>query len=189
MKNRVNLANRITLGRILLIPFFIMAFLYAPLVEGLGLLSLFFFLLVSILDAVDGIVARVRQEKTELGAFLDPLADRLLVLAGLILLIRRGLPVWVTVSVVSRDVVIFGGYLVLGFLGRPHTIRPTLWGKATTAFEFIMIAVSLFLLFVMDKTSLAREEFIIYGMAPVMVMMAVISGLQYFMIGLRRLEE
>ena len=188
MTVKLNAANRITLLRIATVPFFIISVIYAPYVDVLGEVAVGFFLFCIITDALDGIVARAWNQKTELGALLDPLADRFLVFSGLVLLIPKGLPVWVAVVVISRDLMIWGGYLLLRFLDKPHAICPTIGGKASTVAQFALVLWGLLCLFVFGEETLFGDRGII-GLAVVVAALSLLSGAQYVKIGLRRLEE
>src|SRR6266850_597789 len=114
-------ANKITIMRILLVPFFIAQVLYYV---GSGnelyrLLAILSFAIAAISDGVDGYIARRYNQRSELGAILDPLADKLLLVSGIVLLSLNNapylprLPLWLVVTVVSRDVIILIGLLVI----------------------------------------------------------------------------
>ena len=145
------MSNLITLFRILIVPFFFTSLLYYnPTKPYLRWWALGLFLTGSITDAFDGFVARIRKEITPLGQFLDPLADKLLLLSGYLgILFAKGFPMlpprWVIVTIVFRDLIIVGGLIVL-FLSVGHIeVRPNFLGKTTTAFQMVTL-VSIFLL-------------------------------------------
>src|SRR5512142_1236537 len=105
----LTLANRLTILRILMVPAITVLLLYRQLVAGLAL-----FVLAGITDGLDGFVARTRGQKSSLGMVLDPLADKLLLTSTLVVLtILKELPRWLTVIVVSRDVILIGGSCIL----------------------------------------------------------------------------
>src|SRR6266446_4548118 len=116
-------ANKITILRILLIPFFVVEVLYY--VKGGNelhrLLAIVSFAVAAICDGVDGYIARRYNQRSELGAILDPLADKLLLVAGIVLLSLRHeqylphLPLWLTATVISRDVLLLLGMMVIHF--------------------------------------------------------------------------
>jgi len=148
-------ANKISLSRILAIPFLIAGlFLYAnhhdlPVFRWA---ILFIFSFAMLTDLVDGAIARIKKEKTPLGKVLDPLADKLLLLNAFIWIYTlRGqlpftylLPLWVVMIVISRDVIILLGLLILYLLKIEVEITPNIWGKLTTFFQMFTI-LSLFL--------------------------------------------
>jgi len=122
----VNLANLITVGRILAIPLFVGA-LFLPVSYAKGIAALVFSLLAAT-DAVDGWVARRRNEQTRTGAILDPLADKLLISAALIFLIGKGIDIWMAFVIIAREFIITGLRLVseksihAGILGKVKTV-------------------------------------------------------------------
>ncbi len=148
---QLNLANQLTFLRLVLIPFFVIAVLEGRFGVALGL-----FLTAAVTDLLDGLSARMLGGGTALGAYLDPAADKLLLVVAFVLLtdypvmlqdvvmIHR-IPLWLTVLTISRDVLIVAVALLL-YLTRTQTrFPPSIWGKLTTTAEFLMVA--LFLLF------------------------------------------
>ena len=116
----MNLPNYITLVRIVLIPFFIDLMIY-----GYYQAALAVFIAACVTDALDGLIARVTNSITELGALLDPIADKLLILASFVTLVLMDmLPVWLVIIVVSRDVILILGSLVIYFQG--HDVKAPL---------------------------------------------------------------
>src|SRR6266705_6986566 len=113
-------ANKITIFRILLVPFFIVEVLsYVEAGEELHrFLAIAAFLLASVCDGVDGYIARRYNQRSELGAILDPLADKLLVVSGIVLLsfdhgpYFEGVPLWLTGTIIGRDILILAGMVV-----------------------------------------------------------------------------
>lgn len=144
--------NLITLLRILIVPFFFSTLLYyRPENDGLRWWAFGLFLAGSITDAVDGLVARLGKKTSKLGRFLDPLADKLLVLSGYLgLLLARDYPLlpplWIIVAIVFRDVVILGGLTVFFVSGGAIQVRPNLLGKITTGFQMATLLSILLLL-------------------------------------------
>ena len=135
----INWPNRITLLRILLIPFFVGGLIYGHLDRALWI-----FILAVLTDAVDGYLARSRSQQTTLGSFLDPLADKLLLTTAFITLAVIGhlpirLPPWVPLVVISRDImIVIGATLIQMNTGRLD-IRPSIWGKLTTFLQMATI--------------------------------------------------
>lgn len=130
-------ANLITLFRIVLVPVFVGTFLYMGEIPDGPWMVFFLFTLAAALDAVDGFVARVFHQKTRLGAFLDPLADKLLMTMVYILGVNYGIPLYVTILVVSRDLLIVLGWTLLYYFEQDREIRPMLISKINTTCQFI----------------------------------------------------
>ena len=150
----MTLANKITICRILLIPVFIWLTLdyirdsqRGEGREGQRWLACAVFALASVSDAVDGYIARRYKQKTELGTYLDPLADKMLLVSALVLLSVRFkekspfdlLPLWFPVLVISRDLIILGGIVLIHMITGHVKARPRLVGKAATVFQMITL--------------------------------------------------
>jgi len=148
---QLNLANQLTFLRLVLIPFFVISVL-----EGRFGIALGLFVTAAVTDLLDGLSARMFGGGTALGAYLDPAADKLLLVTAFVMLtdypvmlqdvpmIHR-IPLWLTVLTISRDVLIVAIVLLL-YLTRTQTrFPPSIWGKLTTVAEFLTIA--MFLLF------------------------------------------
>ena len=133
MRN-LTFANQLTILRIVLIPAFVLLVVYGRL--GAALLV---FVTAGATDALDGLIARRAGQRTSLGAWLDPMADKLLLVTTFVVLTLPGieltnhLPIWLTVVVISRDIVIVGVVAIVNLAIGPRTFRPSLLGKATTA--------------------------------------------------------
>ena len=137
----MNLANRITILRILLIPFFIAFILYSRWEIALAI-----FIAAAISDGIDGYIARVMKQKTKLGKMLDPVADKLLLLSAFICLsVVSGLPaeakppLYVPIIIISRDAFIVLGVLFIYFIKGDVEIKPTPVSKVTTFFQMITV--------------------------------------------------
>ena len=137
----LTLANQLTLLRMLLIPAFVILVLYGHL--GWALVV---FATAGATDALDGLIARRSGQKTQLGAWLDPMADKLLLVTTFIVLTLPGLglvnrlPLWLTVLIISRDVVIVLTVAIVNLAIGPRTFKPSIYGKAATA-TYIVTAV------------------------------------------------
>jgi len=146
----LNLPNSLTLFRIALVPVFLSIILQSPEENSQARLHAFFiFGIAAFTDALDGFLARKFNQQTELGAFLDPLADKMLVLSGFlgILLTTQAvykLPIWVQVTVLFRELVIVLGFLTLQLFSKKITFIPNHLGKLTT---FSQMALILFCIF------------------------------------------
>lgn len=135
-----NLPNFLSLARIVLIPFLIIL-----LINGAYFGSLMIFILAALTDAADGMLARLMQQRTLIGSYLDPIADKLLSGSSFICLAILGLiPGWLAVLVISRDVIILGGLFILFIISRIPKIQPTFASKMTTFFQLLTIVVVLF---------------------------------------------
>lgn len=129
--------NALTVARILLTPLFVAFFL-----DGRHMAALSMFFLAGVSDALDGFLARVLDQRSPLGAVLDPLADKVLLDTSFVCLAQAGwIPAWLAVAVVSRDVVILGGVALLTFWGQDmrSRIRPSAASKATTASQMALV--------------------------------------------------
>jgi CDP-diacylglycerol--glycerol-3-phosphate 3-phosphatidyltransferase len=140
-------ANKITIFRILLVPFFIVEVLtyVDDGEEWHRFLAIMAFLLASVCDGVDGYIARRYDQRSELGAILDPLADKLLLVAGIVLLSLHHeqylphLPLWLTATVISRDVLLLLGLVVIHFICGKVTVKPHLIGKGATVLQMVAV--------------------------------------------------
>lgn len=170
----MNLPNYITLARIVLIPFFINFMIY-----GYYRAALAIFAAACVSDALDGMIARMTHQITELGAFLDPVADKLLIVAAFVTLVLLGmLPVWLVIIVVSRDVILVLGSIVIYFTGHELKVRPSLIGKATTVLQLVVVILSLLI----KNSAKMMSVRILMGATAVFTVM---SGIQYVSRGIK----
>lgn len=143
----MNLANNLSILRILLTPFFIWLILYyTPEKDYLRFVALGIFGVAVLSDALDGLLARLLKEKTTLGTILDPIADKLLLVTAFISLSAASnlpdslrLPSWVTIIVVSRDIIIVLGAVMMFLTLGDVKIVPSALGKITTFFQMMTI--------------------------------------------------
>jgi CDP-diacylglycerol--glycerol-3-phosphate 3-phosphatidyltransferase len=140
----MNLPNKLTILRVILIPFFVAALLWdGGQNQTLRYVSAAIFIVASLTDMLDGKIARKYNLVTNFGKFMDPLADKLLVCSALICLIELGqLPSWMVIMIISREFIISGFRLVASDNG--VVIAASYWGKFKTTFQ--MIAVVLLIL-------------------------------------------
>lgn len=135
----MNLPNKLTLLRVLLIPFFV-AFLLVPGIPYGNYIAVAIFIIASLTDLLDGKIARKYNLVTNFGKFMDPLADKLLVCAALICLAATGqLAAWMVIVIISREFIISGFRLVAADNG--VVIAASYWGKFKTTFQMLMIIV------------------------------------------------
>ena len=141
-------ANKITVCRIVAVPFFIATVLYyTPGQDHLRFVALGIFLFAVISDAVDGYVARHYRQRTKAGAVLDPVADKLLLISAFTCLYKVGdaigggvhFPIWLVVGVISRDVILLAGAAIVRLFHGDFEVEPTIWGKATTFFQIAAV--------------------------------------------------
>ena len=136
----MNLPNKLTTFRVILIPFFVF-FLLAPYFEGYGnYIALVIFIVASLTDFLDGKIARKYNLVTNFGKFMDPLADKLLVCSALICLIALDrIPAWIVIVIISREFIISGFRLIAADNG--VVIAASYWGKFKTVSQMFMIIV------------------------------------------------
>jgi cardiolipin synthase len=130
----LNLPNLITLGRILLVPVIVWAI-------GSGEMQIAFlvFLIAGVSDAVDGFLAKRLGMTSDLGAHLDPLADKALIVSIYVALgITEAIPRWLVILVVSRDILIVGGVMLAWFVDKPIRVKPLLVSKLNTAAQIVL---------------------------------------------------
>lgn len=177
----LGLANWLTILRILLIPVFASLLVYRQTTAALVV-----FCLASVTDLLDGYIARARGSQTRLGAFLDPLADKLLLTTAFVILTYlypRLLPFWITVTVLSRDLLLILGTALIHIAGGRVHPTPTALGKASTALQMVTIlAVLLVLAYQVDPRIKSALVWITAGFT-------VASGIQYLYQGTKLLNQ
>ena len=140
-------ANKITILRILLIPFFVVEILYYVETgnELHRLLAILTFAIASVLDGVDGYVARHYNQWSELGTVLDPIADKLLLVSGIVVLSfdhaprLATIPLWLTGTIIGRDLLICLGVIVVRLTVGKVTVQPRLTGKIGTVLQMTLV--------------------------------------------------
>ena len=180
----MSLANKISLFRILLIPFFVFCLLtYRPGQEMFRYLALGIFVLASLTDAVDGYVARSMAQSTQLGAILDPLADKLFLITAFLCLAMVStlpeayrLPAWIPLLVVSRDVIIVSGTLIIYLVNGTFDVIPSRLGKIATLSQMVAVICVL------------AGSTLVSIVLPVMVVLTLASGIGYIRRGNRLLN-
>ena len=139
----MNLPNKLTVMRMILIPFFVF-FMLAPYFEGYGnYIATAIFIIASLTDMLDGKIARKYNLVTDFGKFMDPLADKLLVCSAMICLIEKGqLAAWIVIIIIAREFIISGFRLVASDNG--IVIAANYWGKFKTTFQMIGVVLLIF---------------------------------------------
>jgi cardiolipin synthase len=135
----MNLPNLITIGRILLVPVTVWL-----IISGEFALAFVAFVMAGVSDGVDGYIARQFDQRTELGAYLDPIADKALLVSIYVSLgLLKFIPAWLVIMVVTRDVLIVGAVILSWVLGKPIIVAPSMASKVNTAGQIILAGVVL----------------------------------------------
>jgi cardiolipin synthase len=171
--------NELTFLRLAFLPFFIIAIKYDRYDLALGIL-----VAAGISDGLDGLLARTLNQKTPLGAYLDPIADKLLLSSSYLVLALKGRIVWwLAIMVLGRDVLILVAcaviLLVVGFRSFP----PSIWGKATTFFEILLVVIVLVQAVFNWRVLVVTQEYCRY----VVALLVLFSGFNYSIVVSRRL--
>jgi len=175
----MTIPNLVTAVRIILAPVFIIFLISDDLTS-----ALFVFLVCMASDCADGMIARLLDQKSRLGTFLDPLADKLLLVAAFVVLAARGnLPSWLTVMVISRDIMILLGVLVLFLNGLDLTIKPSIISKINTCFQFLTVVA------VLAGKDLPFPNAVYLYLYYVTALFTVASGLDYMRYGFQMMGE
>ena len=168
-------ANQLTILRMLFVPCFVILLIY-----GHPKSATFLFLLAAITDGLDGLLARKLQQKTVLGSFLDPMADKILLTAAFIALTLPSVPLilhiptWLTILTISRDIIIAVSVLIIHLQTRHTHFPPSILGKCTTAVQLLTVGVCMLANF---KATLAITIFPLVQYATLAFTIA--SGLHY----------
>lgn len=184
MSSALNLANVLTITRLLIVPFFVICSYYGEFSWALAL-----FLLAALTDGLDGFVARAFNQKTQLGTILDPMADKLLLVTAFVVLSSHGLtktapiPFWVTVAAISRDIFIVLGALAINVSTGFSGFRPSLLGKINTFVQLTTIVAYLAAnAFALDGRLVAVMYYATFGFA-------ILSGIHYIFHANRLMNE
>ena len=182
----MNLANHFSVSRILLVPLFVISLMYySPERHWLHDLSISVFILACVTDGVDGYLARTLKQKTVLGSYLDPVADKLLLLSGFLSLSLMGhlpvsmrIPAWVAIPVIARDVIILIGSIMVYLTTGKLKAEPLFIGKVTTVFQMLTLFIAL-----LSSPEDIRLLFFIMTVA-----LTILSGMGYVRMGGRLLR-
>jgi cardiolipin synthase len=180
-------ANKVTILRILLIPFFVGAVLYFVRTgeEWLRLTGILCFALASICDGVDGFIARHYNQFSELGTILDPLADKLLLVSGVVVLSFDNspyldrMPPWLTITIISRDLVLLMGLAVIHLTVGKVKVRPRVIGKVATVLQMASV------LWILLKWHSNVLQYVVWGAAAC----TAVSGVFYVFDGMKQLSS
>lgn len=150
-----NIPNLLTLTRILLLPFFAAALIYRQYQYALML-----FIVASVTDVLDGLIARIKKQITYFGTILDPVADKFFIITSFILMSNFGLmPKWLTIIVISKDIIVVTGCILVYLVTNKLVIEPSRLGKASSTCQFILIGLVLVLLNLKGRPSVPSPLF------------------------------
>ena len=166
----MSIPNLITLGRILLVPVVVWAIIYGEL-----WLAFVLFLAAGVSDAVDGYLAKRFNMASELGAYLDPLADKTLIVSIYVTLgIAGKIPLWLVILVVSRDIMIIGAIMLSWLLGSPLKVKPLLVSKLNTVAQIVFACVVL-----ASVGFNLRADNLIFALIPLVAALTLLSVAAY----------
>ena len=177
--------NILTLSRILFVPFFVF-FFYSNFFYY-KLLSLILFFICSLTDFLDGYLARKYNLVTSVGKFIDPLADKILVLSAFIVihsLYPDYMPLWMVISIFLRDIAVTSLRFFLKF--KKKSLKTSIFAKRKTLFQIIVIHIILFIHVFNHSNNLFLSEYVFYILMFLCVIFTILSGLHYFFINLYR---
>lgn len=165
----LNIPNTLTIARIVAIPLFVTAVIYGRYGYALAI-----FAAAALTDMLDGLFARLTNQRTALGTFLDPLADKILLMTSFVLFSVYGwIPKWFAVAVISRDFVIVVGWILLSLITDVPKVEPVVLGKAAIALQLIVLV---YVLVGINAPGLPDVSPVIFGLVAAVT---VLSGLQY----------
>lgn len=171
----LNLPNTLTIARIVIIPLFITAVIYRRYDY-----ALFLFITAALTDTLDGLIARLTNQKTALGTLLDPLADKFLLVTSFILFSINGwLPQWLTITVISRDIIVTTGWVLIYLIAHTSNVEPTIIGKSAIAMQLILLC------YVLLDINIASLPDIHPALIWITAALTIISGLHYIYRGFK----
>lgn len=175
----ISIPNILTLIRILLTPLFVILLL-----KGMYTAALLVFAMAGITDGLDGFVARYFDQRTVLGAYLDPVADKLLLITAFVgLAVQKIIPGWVTVIVITRDLIICLGIAIITLTEKSYEVSPSIISKCTTVVQIATVLLTLLGFQVVGILSLRDAFFWITAI------ITTLSGLHYIYIGMQILQD
>ena len=171
----MNLPNLITISRLLLTPYIV----WLLLIESY-FLGFIFFLLSGISDALDGFIAKRFNQKTLLGSYLDPIADKFLIVSAIVLLGYNGyVPIWLIIIIVSRDIAIFGAVIISWMLGANLRIEPLIISKINTFLQLFYIVMTFAV--ILNKTFLTELILSIHGFTTYLIAFSTILSWLFYL--------
>jgi cardiolipin synthase len=176
---KISIPNILTVIRILLVPIFVIA-----LTKDLFFSALLVFTAAGVSDGLDGLIARYFNQRTVLGAYLDPIADKLLIISAYVsLAVLKIIPGWLTVIVISRDVLILLGIAVFAITDVSVDIKPSFISKCTTLIQIVTV------IFILLDPDIPGVEFAKSGLYWLTAGIAILSGFHYIYIGMNILQS
>ena len=175
----LNVPNSLTILRILLTPVIVGLLVYEHVEYALATL-----VVAALTDVLDGTIARIANQKTPFGAYLDPLADKLLLMTTFVTFsLLDMVPVWSVILVVSRDAMLLTGTLLAHLTNTVIDASPTSLGKATTLLQ------ASYIILVLALTAQGIDPALLFPLLLTMSLLTVLSGLHYILRGVRRLNN
>jgi cardiolipin synthase len=172
----LNLPNTLTIARIVLIPLFVTSIIYRRYD-----IALYLFAVAALTDTFDGLIARLRNQKTALGKFLDPLADKFLLVTSFILFsVYHLIPKWLTIVIISRDVIIVTGWIVIYIVAHTSKVDTTIFGKTAIALQLLLLW---YVLLVLNFPAIPDIRDLLIWVTAILT---IISGLHYIYRGLKQ---
>ncbi|MCL4476373.1 MAG: CDP-alcohol phosphatidyltransferase family protein [Nitrospirae bacterium] len=176
MRGILNIPNTLTTVRIVLIPLFVTSVIYNRYDY-----ALFLFIIAALTDMFDGLIARMKSQKTPFGNLLDPLADKFLLVTSFILFsIYDKIPKWLTITIISRDIIVVTGWVILYLITHTAKVEPTLLGKTAITCQLVLICYVLF------DTNLPALPDIHPYLIWITAIFTILSGLHYIYRGLKQ---
>lgn len=174
----MTLPNFITVARFIMVPLIILS-----MIDGDMLTAFALFMLAGVSDGLDGFIARHFNQRSELGAWLDPLADKLLLVSVFVMLGWLGaLPNWLVIFAVSRDGLIVGAVVLSSLMEHPVEMRPLMVSKANTMFQIILV-----ILVLADLAGLAQLDPVVEWMIYAVAGLTIASASAYLVTWLRHM--
>lgn len=175
----ISIPNILTVVRILLTPVFVIMLL-----QQLFPQALLVFAVAGLSDALDGFIARYFNQRTVLGAYLDPVADKLLLVSAYVMLgMLDVIPDWVAVIVIARDVIIVLGIAIITLTAKTYEVHPSLVSKATTMAQILLVLLALY------DPAAAKLTALHTPLIWITAVLTTLSGLHYIYIGMNILQE
>jgi len=167
--------NLITLSRILLLPFFAATLVYKEYQYALIL-----FITAAITDILDGFIARITNQITDVGKILDPVADKFFLITSFVLMSYIELiPKWLTIIVISKDIVVVSGCFIIYFVTHNLKIEPSMLGKLASGVQFILIGV------VLLSSNMKNGLQVTMPFLVIVAVITALSGIHYVYKGLK----
>lgn len=171
----LNIPNTLTMLRIVIIPVFVTAMIYSW-----YRYALYLFVAAALTDLLDGLFARLADQKTVLGTFLDPLADKFLLVSSFILFAVYGwIPKWLAIAVISRDLIVVIGWFLLFMITHSAAVEPVITGKIAIAMQLVVLAYVLVRINVPELPPLPKAVFLLTAI------ITSLSGLHYIYKGFK----